>query len=43
MTLIDTSGLFDLWVAHYARLPDDARALLPLRAVYYLDRDGLGD
>jgi len=43
VTLIDTSELFDLWVAHYARLPDDARALLPLKPVYYLDRADLGD
>lgn len=41
LTLIDTSELFDLWVKHYDRIPDRARALLPLRPVHYLDRGDL--
>lgn len=35
--LLDLKRLFDLWVEHYARIPDNARRLLPLRPVYYLD------
>lgn len=43
ITLVDTSDLFDLWVAHYAQIPEGARRLLPLKPVYYLDRRDLGD
>jgi restriction system protein len=43
ITLVDTSDLFDLWVLHYAEIPESARRLLPLRPVYYLDRRDLGD
>ena len=43
ITLVDTSDLFDLWVSHYAEIPERARRLLPLKPVYYLDRRDLGD
>jgi restriction system protein len=43
VTLLDTSRLFDLWVSHYAQIPESARRLLPLKPVYYLDRSNLGD
>lgn len=36
ITLIDQSQLFDLWVEHYDRIPEDDRGLLPLRQVHYL-------
>lgn len=37
--LIDLKRLFDLWVEHYDRIPDEQRRLLPLRPVYYLAPD----
>jgi restriction system protein len=43
ITLVDASDLFDLWVSHYAEIPENARRLLPLKPVYYLDRRDLGD
>lgn len=36
VTLIDMRRLFDLWVEHYERLKEEAKALLPLKRVYYL-------
>ena len=36
LTLLDLSELIDLWIANYARLDEPAKALLPLRPVYYL-------
>lgn len=36
ITLLDLERMFDLWVEHYARIPEDGRRLLPLKAVYYL-------
>jgi hypothetical protein len=38
--LLDSNRLFDLWVEHYDRVPEDKRGLLPLRPVHYL---ALGD
>jgi restriction system protein len=37
--LLDSNRLFDLWVEHYDRIPEQQRRLLPLRAVYYLAPD----
>lgn len=34
--LVDLKQLFDLWVEHYARIPDPERGLLPLKAVWFL-------
>jgi hypothetical protein len=34
--LIDLERLFDLSVEHYQHLPEELRALLPLRAVHFL-------
>jgi restriction system protein len=34
--LIHLERLFDLWVEHYQRIPEESRALLPLRAVHFL-------
>jgi restriction system protein len=42
VTLIDGEGLLDLWVEHYSGLDEDGRQLLPVRPVYFLDRDALG-
>ena len=36
VTLIGLERLFDLWVEHYERLPEDGKKLLPLKSVYYL-------
>jgi restriction system protein len=36
MILIDIKRMFDLWVEHYDRIPEEQRALLPLRPVHYL-------
>lgn len=34
--LLDLKRLFDLWVEHYEKIPEDKRRLLPLKPVYYL-------
>ena len=39
VTLIDLVRLYDLWVEHYPKMPDDDRRRLPLRPVYFLDRE----
>ena len=36
MMLLDLKRLFDLWVEHYERIPEEERRLLPLRKVYFL-------
>lgn len=36
LTLVDRSGLLDLWIEHYDRIPVEDRLLLPLKPVYYL-------
>jgi restriction system protein len=36
ITLIDLRRLCDLWIAHYERIPEVDRRLLPLRPVYFL-------
>ena len=36
LTLVDRSGLLDLWVEHYDQIPAEDRLLLPLKPVYYL-------
>jgi restriction system protein len=35
--LIDSKRLFDLWTEHYQQIPEEARRLLPIRPVHYLD------
>jgi restriction system protein len=37
--LLDLKRLFDLWIEHYAQIPELQRRLLPLRPVYYLAPD----
>lgn len=34
--LVDPERLFDLWIEHYARIPEEYRRLLPLKPIYYL-------
>jgi restriction system protein len=34
--LLDLRRFFDLWVEHYARIPEQYRRLLPLKPVYFL-------
>lgn len=40
VTLIGLEKLFDLWVAHYDKLSEDAQARLPLRPIYFLAPKG---
>lgn len=35
--LVDGEGLVDLWIEHYAKIPDQQRRLLPLKPIYYLN------
>ena len=37
LMLVDARRLFDLWIEHYARIPDEQRRLLPVKPIYYLD------
>lgn len=37
LMLVDAQRLFDLWVEHYDKIPDEQRRLLPLRPIYYLN------
>ena len=37
LMLLDAERLFDLWVEHYAKIPDDKRQLMPLKPIYYLN------
>lgn len=37
VTLVDMEKLFDLWVEHAPKLPDEDRRRLPLRPVWFLD------
>lgn len=37
--LINRGRLLDLWIEHYAEIPEGRRALLPLRPVHYLARE----
>lgn len=41
VTLVDGEGLLDLWVEHYGNLDEDGQQLLPVKPVYFLDRDSL--
>jgi restriction system protein len=36
ISLLGTEELLELWVAHYAAIPEEHRALLPLKPVYFL-------
>jgi restriction system protein len=38
VTLINLGTLYKLWVEHQKTIPEESRLLLPLTAVYYLDR-----
>lgn len=42
ITLIDGEALLDLWVGNYNRLDEEARALLPIKPVHFLDIDAAG-
>ena len=35
--LVDARRLFDLWVEHYSKIPDEQRRLMPLKPIYYLN------
>jgi restriction system protein len=35
--LVDARRLFDLWVEHYDKIPDEQRRFLPLKSIYYLN------
>lgn len=41
VTLLDADRLFQLWIEHYDRIPQQARALLPIRPIYFLDHSAL--
>lgn len=41
ITLLDADRLFQLWVEHYKNIPEQSRSLLPVRAVYFLDKSAL--
>jgi restriction system protein len=43
LTLLDAGGLFDLWVQHYSKVPEQYRNLLPLKPIYFLDSQSLED
>jgi restriction system protein len=36
ITLIGLEQLFDLWVEHYSKIPDEEKLLLPIKPVYFL-------
>jgi restriction system protein len=40
VTLIGLEKLFDLWVAHYGKLSEEAQSRLPLRPIYFLAPKG---
>lgn len=40
VTLIDLESLYNLWVEHQDKVPEEHRRLLPLTPVYYLDQHG---
>lgn len=40
--LVDLKQLFDLWVEHYAKIPDAERRLLPLKPVWFLSLNDAG-
>ena len=37
LRLLDGRALFNLWVDNYEKLPQDKRALMPLKPIYYLN------
>jgi restriction system protein len=39
ITLIDGNRLIELWIKYYEDIPEEGRALLPLRLVPYLSLD----
>lgn len=41
IALLDADRLFQLWVEHYDKIPEQSRSLLPVRAVYFLDKSAL--
>jgi restriction system protein len=41
ITLIDGEALLRLWVEHFPRINEEGRQLLPIKAVHYLDPDGI--
>jgi restriction system protein len=40
LRLLDGKDLFNLWVDNYEKLPQDKRALMPLKPIYYLNLRG---
>ncbi len=43
LVLIDAKRFFDLWVAHYEKIPEKRRRLLPIKLVAFLDTMPKGD
>jgi restriction system protein len=41
VTLIDGEALLRLWVENFRKISEEGRQLLPIRAVHYLDPDGI--
>ena len=41
VTLIDGEALLRLWVENFQKISEEGRQLLPIKAVHYLDPDGL--
>ena len=41
VTLIDGEALLRLWVENFQRINEEGRQLLPIKAVHYLDPDGI--
>jgi restriction system protein len=39
LTALDSSAFFDLWKQYYSQLNQEARRLLPLKAIYFLSKD----
>lgn len=41
ITMIDGEALLRLWVEHFQEIHEEGRQLLPIKAVHYLDPDGI--
>lgn len=41
IVLLDADRLFQLWVEHYEKIPEQSRGLLPVRPIYFLDQAAL--
>ena len=41
--MIDGDGLLDRWIAHYADVDEEGKELLPIKPVYFLDLNAVGN